>query len=195
MAVESTQQIEHMPVERWRFTVDDFQLMGEVGIFGPEPRVELIDGEIYPMNPIGPAHSGRVMWLNAMFATALGSRVIVSIQNPLQFRPRRQPQPDVTLLRPRDDFYTTSHPTAADVLLLIEVADFTLTYDCGAKAQIYAQAGLADYWIVDLTNARVLVFRQPTDGVYRTMDTLVAGDTIQPLAFPDLTPAVSEILI
>jgi Uma2 family endonuclease len=194
MAVESTQQIEQLPVERWRFTVDDFQRMGEIGIFGPEPRVELIDGEIYPMNPIGPAHSSRVMRLNATFGRDLGDRVIVSVQNPLQFRPRRQPQPDITLLKPRGDYYSLSHPTAADVLLIIEVADTTLAYDRGAKAQIYAQAGLADYWIVDITHAQLLVFRQPTDGVYRSVETLIAGDAIQPLAFPDLSLAVSEIL-
>jgi Uma2 family endonuclease len=194
MAVESTQQIEQLPVERWRFTVDDFQRMGEIGIFGPEPRVELIDGEIYRMNPIGPSHGGRVKRLMATFSSSLGSRVVVSVQDPLQIQPRRQPQPDIMLLKPRDDYYTISHPTAADVLLIIEVADTTLAYDRGAKAQIYAQAGLADYWIVDVTHQQLLVFRQPTDGVYRSVETLIAGDTIQPLAFPDLTLAVADIL-
>jgi Uma2 family endonuclease len=84
--------------------------------------------------------------------------------------------------------------TAADVLLIIEVADTTLAFDRGARAQIYTQAGLADYWIVDVTHKQLLVFRQPADGVYRSVETLIPGDTIQPLAFPDLTLAVSEIL-
>jgi len=194
MAVESTQQIAHEPFERWRFTVDDFMLMGEVGIFKEEDRVELIDGEVIRMNPIGFGHSGRVMKLNWMFSRLLGNRAILNLQNPVQFRPRGQPQPDVMLLRPRDDFYTTSHPTAADTLLLIEVSDSSLAYDRNTKAPIYAQAGIADYWIVNLTDAQLLVYRQPVDGVYRSVEVLGKGDSIAPLAFPDVTISVSEIL-
>ena len=194
MAVESTQQIAREPFERWRFTVDDFMLMGKVGIFKDEDRVELIDGEVIRMNRIGPGHSGRVMRLNAKFSRALGDRVIVNVQNPFQFRPRGQPQPDVMLLRPREDFYTTSHPTASDTLLLIEVSDSSLAYDRETKAAVYAQAGIQDYWIVDLVNMQLLVHRQPVDGVFRSVQALGEEDSVQPLAFPDVAIAVSEIL-
>lgn len=194
MAVESTQQIPREPFERWRFTVDDFMLMGEVGIFNEGDRVELIDGEFIRMNPIGFGHSGRVMRLIQLFTGLLGTRIILNAQNPVQFRPRGQPQPDIMLLRPREDFYTTSHPTAADTLLLIEVSDSSLEYDRRTKAPIYAQAGIEDYWIVDLVNMQLLVFRQPVDGVYRSVQALARGDTIGPLALPDVTIAVSEIL-
>jgi Uma2 family endonuclease len=199
MAVESTQQmspeqVEPTPVERWRFTVDDFQRMGELGIFGEEPRAELIDGEIYRMNPIGAGHSGRVIRFTRIFTSMLGDRALVSLQNPLQIRPRHQPQPDVILLRPREDDYTTSHPTAPDVLLIVEVADSPLGYDRGTKAPVYAQAGIADYWIVDLTHAQVLVLRKPVDEAYQSVETLVAGDSLHPLAFPDVTVSVAEIL-
>ena len=194
MAVESAQQIAREPFERWRFTVDDFMLMGEVGIFKEGDRVELIDGEVIRMNPIGFGHSGRVTKLNWLFGRILGDRVLLHVQNPLQFRPHGQPQPDIMLLRPREDFYTTSHPTAADTLLLIEVSESSLEYDRTTKAPIYAQAGIAEYWIVNLVDSQLLVYRQPIDGVYRSVTVLGKGDTIQPLAFPDITIDVSEIL-
>ena len=194
MAVESTQQIEQTPARRWRFTVDDFMLMGEVGILPHDARVELIDGEVIEMNPIGPGHSGRVIRLTQWFSRVLGDRALVSIQNPFQFRPRSQPQPDVMLLRPREDYYTTSHPMAADTLLLIEVSESSLNYDRNTKAPVYAQAGIAEYWIVNLVTMQLIVYRRPVDGEYRDIRVLGKGDTIQPLAFPDITIDVAEIL-
>jgi Uma2 family endonuclease len=194
MAVESTRQIQQAPVQRWRFTVDDFQLMGEVGIFKEGDRVELIDGEIYQMNPIGFGHGGRVKRLNRIFSRLLGDRALVSVQDPIQVRPRAQPQPDVMLLRSRDDDYSTSHPTAADVLLLIEVADGSLEYDQNTKAPLYARAGIAENWIVNLISAQIIVLREPVDGVYRSVQVLGPEDGVQPLAFPDISIAVSEIL-
>jgi Uma2 family endonuclease len=194
MAVESAQQVAREPYERWRFTVDDFMLMGKAGIFKEGDRVELIDGEVVRMNPIGPGHSGRVMRLTGIFAPLVPHRAILSVQNPFQFRPRQQPQPDVTLLRPREDFYTTSHPTAADTLLLIEVADSSLDYDRDTKVRIYAQAGVQEYWIIDLVNIQLLVYRQPVSGRYRSIQTFTREAIIQPLEFPDITINVAEIL-
>jgi Uma2 family endonuclease len=194
MAVESAQQIAREPFERFRFTVDDFMLMGEVGIFKEGDRVELIDGEVIRMNPIGFGHSGHVIRLNRLFWRTLGDRVLLSVQNPMQVRPRNQPQPDLMVLRPRADDYTTSHPTADDVLLMIEVADTSLGYDRDTKARVYAQAGIAEYWIVNLVARQIIVLRDPIDGVYRRVEVLGPGDSIRPLAFPDVTIAVSEIL-
>src|SRR5688572_12317195 len=194
MAVESVPQLEQAPVERWRFTVDDFMLMGEVGIFKEGDRVELIDGEVIRMNPIGPGHSSRVMRLTRTFGRALGDRALLSILNPMQARPRHQPQPDVMLLRPRADDYSESHPTAADVLLMIEVAETSLSYDRTTKSAIYAQAGIPEYWIFNLLDATLIVLRDPVDGEYRTVEVLGREDTIQPLAFPDVTISVGEIL-
>lgn len=194
MAVESTQQIEQEPVRRWRFTVDDFMLMGKAGIFKEGDRVELIDGEVIEMNPIGFGHAGRVKRLNTMLVPLMGGRAIVSVQDPLQIRPRRQPQPDIMILQPRADFYSTSHPVAADVLLLIEVSDTSLDYDRNTKAIIYAQARIPEYWIVNLVDMQLMVYRRPVDGLYQELKVLAQGDTIQPLAFPDVTIDVSEIL-
>jgi Uma2 family endonuclease len=103
-------------------------------------------------------------------------------------------QPDVMLLHRRADFYRTSHPTAEDVLLLIEVADASLAYDRQTKGAIYAQAGIADYWIVNLVDSQIIVLRQPVDGAYQSVQVLGHGDVLQPLAFPDIAISVSEIL-
>jgi Uma2 family endonuclease len=182
-------------LEHWKFTVDDLLRMDAAGLFDQDHRVELIDGELIRMHPITPAHAGHVMRLNNR---VLGERVreqaLLSVQNPIQLRPRGQPQPDVMVLRRRSDFYTTSHVTAADVMLLIEVADSSLAYDRETKGAIYAQAGIADYWIVNLVDSQIIVLRQPVDGSYTSVQTLVHGDVVQPLAFPDIVISVSEIL-
>jgi Uma2 family endonuclease len=190
----ATERSEKPMLQHWKFTVDEFQRMGEVGLFNEDDRVELIDGELIRMNPIGPGHSGHLKRLVHMFGPVLGERALLSVQDPIQIPPRGQPQPDLMMLRPRADFYSTSHPTAADVLLLIEVADSSVDYDLHTKAAIYAQAGIADYWVVDLVESRILVLRQPVDGEYRSVQTLGRGDVLQPLAFPDVLIPVSDIL-
>jgi Uma2 family endonuclease len=181
-------------LERWKFTVDDFQRMAEVGLLKEDDRVELIDGELIRMNPIGFGHGGHVKRLNRILSRGLDERALLSIQDPLQIRPRGQPQPDIMVLRPREDDYSTSHPTASDVLLLIEVADSSLDYDLETKAAIYAQAGIADYWVVNLVGSQIIVLRQPVDGSYRSVQTLVHGDILRPLAFPDLAIPVADIV-
>jgi len=198
MAVESAEQLQQAPVERWRFTVDDFYRMGEVGIFPPDARVELIDGEVYRMAPIGSHHNGSVASLDERLREGLGRRVTIIAQGPLQLRQigRRQgnPQPDVLVLKRRNDFYRHANPTAADVLLLIEVADTTPRYDREVKGPLYARAGIVEYWIVDLTGARLLVHRGPVDGIYQSVEVLTRERTVAPLAFPELTIAVADTL-
>src|SRR4051812_17757174 len=142
----ATERRQKPVLEHWKFTVDEFQRMGELGLFTEDDRVELIDGELIRMNPISPGHGGYVKRLNRIFSRDLDQRALLSIQDPLQIRPRGQPQPDSMPLPPRADDYPPPHPTAADVLLLIEVADSSLDYDLETKAAIHAQAGIADYW-------------------------------------------------
>jgi Uma2 family endonuclease len=194
MAVESTQQIQQVPVQRWRFTVDDYYRMGDVGILPHDARVELIDGDVIQMPPIGSHHNGSVIGLDEVLRERLGRRVSISIQGPLILPKYGTPQPDILILRRRDDHYRTANPTAADVLLLIEVSDSTLVHDRDTKAPMYAQAGIPEYWIVNLVDAQLLVYRQPVDRVYRSVQPLKKGDSVQPLAFPDVTLDVSEIL-
>jgi Uma2 family endonuclease len=194
MAVETTQQIAPAGVERWRFTVDDFYRMGEVGILPPEARVELIDGEVIKMAPIGSHHNGSVVGLDEILREGLGRRVTITVQGPLQLERHWNPQPDVLVLKRRDDHYRNANPTASDVLLLIEVADTTLAYDRDTKGPRYAQAGIIEYWVVDLTGERLLVHRDPRDGVYRSVQILTREDTVSPLTFPELAIAVADIL-
>jgi Uma2 family endonuclease len=194
MAVEQVEQIQQSPVQRWRFTVDDYYRMGEVGILPHDARVELIDGDVVQMPPIGSHHNGSVIGLDELLRELLGRRVSISVQGPLELRQYGTPQPDLLILRRRDDHYRSANPTAADALLVIEVSESTLAYDRDTKAPMYARAGIADYWIVNLMDSQILVYREPVDGVYRSVQALGHEDVVQPLAFPDVSIAVSEIL-
>ena len=147
---------------RRRFDVDAYYRMAETGILSPEDRVELLDGEIIEMAPIGAPHGGKVDRLNSLVAGLVADgRVIARVQGPLRLDRRNEPQPDLMLLRPRGDFYESSHPTAADVLLLVEVADSSLAWDRGPKLDLYARHGVPEVWIVDLVGRVVEVCRKP----------------------------------
>ena len=180
-------------VRRRRFTVDEYECMGRAGIIHEDERVELIDGEVIQLPPMGPGHGGRTKRFNYAFVSRLGGRAIVSVQDPLRLPPHGEPQPDLALLRPRPDFYTTSHPGPEDVLLVVEVSDTTLAYDRDVKIPTYAAAGIPEVWIVDVGGRRVLVYRDPVGGTYREVMVVQQG-TLSPLAFPDLVIQLGEIL-
>jgi Uma2 family endonuclease len=179
---------------RYRFNVNEYHKMIEAGIFGEDDRVELIHGEIYVMSPINPRHAGHVNRLVQLFYQRLGNRVLVGPQNPIQTVDDSEPQPDVTLLIPRHDSYSQSHPTPADVLLVVEVADSTLEYDRNVKAPLYARAGIRELWLVNLIDNRLEVYRDPDPQEYRERRLFRSGDTIAALAFPETTFSVAEIL-
>jgi Uma2 family endonuclease len=182
-------------LKTYRFTVDEYHRMGEVGIFSEDDRVELLAGAIVEMSPIGPLHAGTVNRLTTLFSSRLGNRVIVGIQNPLLLRDEdSEPQPDVVLLRPRADFYTQSHPEAPDVYLVIEVADTSLEGDREVKFPIYARAGVSEAWLLDVSAERLEVYRQPTTAGYQEVRLLQRGAPIAPQAFPDLALTVDDLL-
>lgn len=183
-----------VPVERWLFTVEEFHRLAEVGLLHEDERVELIEGELIRMNPIEPGHSGHVNRLNRLFGRLLGDHVLLSIQNPVRLNDRTEPQPDLALLRPRDDDYSRATPTPADVLLLVEVADMSLAYDRDVKGPLYAAAGIREYWLVNLLDGRIEVYRDPGPAGYARVETLGPGDTLRPLTFPDLAIPVSDVL-
>jgi len=183
-----------IPLRRRRFTVDDYYRMAAAGVLGEDDRVELIDGEIIEMSPIGSRHSGYLNRLNRCFVRGVGERAVVAVQNPVRVSDLSEPQPDIAVLAPRDDSYTAAHPRPADVLLLIEVADSSLLYDRELKAPLYALSGIREFWIVDVEARRIVVFRDPAPDGYRAEFVAGPGDTIHPLAFPDLAVAVSEIV-
>ncbi len=180
---------------RRRFTVEDYHRMGETGILPEDNRIELICGDIVLREPIGAYHAGTVNRLGRLLMSRLGDRAIVSVQNPVQFpREDTELQPDVMLLRPRDDFYTTRHPEAADVLLLIEVADTTLRLDRRVKIPLYARVGVQEVWLVDLTTARLEVRRQPLSDRYGSVRVPARGQRVAPGAFPDLSVDVADLM-
>jgi Uma2 family endonuclease len=141
-----------MPVQitRRRFDVDDYHRMAAAGILSEDDRVELIDGEIVTMTPIGPRHNAAVDRANRALVTAVGDRAIVRVQGSVRLDRFHEPQPDLTLLRPRPDFYASTLPGPSDILLIIEVADATLEYDRQLKRNMYASAAVPEYWLVNL---------------------------------------------
>jgi Uma2 family endonuclease len=183
-----------MPLTEHRFTVAQYHRMGETGIFHEDDRVELIRGRVVRMSPISRRHAGCVNYLANTLMHLLGARAVVSVQNPVITGAEGEPQPDVTALEPRPTFYRDRHPAPGDVLLLIEVADTSLDYDRAEKLPLYAEAGIREAWLVNLPGEAVEVCRNPRGGQYRDIRTARHGETIAPLAFPDLALRVDDIL-
>ena len=154
---------------RHLLTTHDFHRMGEVGIFSEDDRVELIEGELIDMAPIGSLHAGTVMRLTSLFNQALDGRAILSPQNPVLLAERSEPQPDIAVLRNRADFYRNFHPAPEDILLLVEVADTSLDYDRDIKMPLYARHGIPEVWLVDLNARHLEVHRHPTRRGYREL--------------------------
>ena len=181
-------------LKRRLFTVDEYYRMAAAGILTEDDRVELLEGEIVEMTPIGSRHGGTVKHLIAIFTSRLGSRVIVGAQDPVQLSRDSEPQPDLALLKPRPDFYRTSHPGPGDVLLIIEVADASVEGDRRVKVPLYAKAGIPEVWLFDVNAERIEVYRTPTSDGYRDVRVLRRGESLAPGAFPDLALAVDDLL-
>lgn len=158
-----------------RLTVDDYYRMAEVGLLAPDARVELIEGEIIDMPPIGAPHGAIVDTLNAWIVPAAIGLAHVRIQGAIRLGRRSEPQPDVTVLKRREDKYARSQPTATDVLLAIEVSDTTLRYDLERKGPLYARHGIPEYWVVDVAARRVHVFRAPRGGTFAEASVVESG--------------------
>jgi Uma2 family endonuclease len=179
---------------RRRFTVDEYYWMARVGILGEDDRVELIDGEIVEMAPIGPEHAGIVTQCTHRLLREFADLAQVRIQNPIRLDEYNEPEPDLALVRQRADFYRFAHPAPEDVLLVIEVADTTLAADRRHKMPLYGRAGIPEAWLVDLQHGVVYVHREPTADGYRVTQTVRRGERLAPLAFPDREIAVADLL-
>ncbi len=174
-------QVEARPaIQRHAVTLDEYERMVEAGVFEPEARLELITGEIVDMAPPGPGHAASVSRLHQYLGEQLKRRAIFWPQgNPIRLpNSNSRPQPDMTLLRWRDDYYATKLPGPEDVLLLVEVSDSTLKFDRGDKLQLYAEAGIPEYWIVNLVDGVVEAYSDPNAGTYQTMRTAQRGETL-----------------
>ncbi len=175
-------------------TVDDYHRLVEVRILGAHDRVELLDGQIVEMSPIGPRHASRVNHLARLLYRTLGDAVILGVQNPVALGGRSEPQPDIAVLKPRADAYSTAHPGPEDVLLVIEVADTSLESDRDVKLGLYAAAGIPEAWLLDLENDVIEVHRQPGPDGYREVRTLGRGDTLAALCVPTGVISIDEVL-
>ena len=182
------------PVVRRRFTVEQYEQMAIAGIFAEDDRIELIEGEIVEMSPIGPSHSACVSSLIQLIQQQIGSSLIIRVQDPIRLSNRSEPQPDVALVQPRADFYAGGHPEPEDVVLLVEVADSSLSYDRDLKLPLYARAGIAEVWLVCLLPQTVEVFRAPSESGYGERREARRGESVAALNIPGVVLSVAEIL-
>lgn len=178
----------------WRCSVEDYERMYDTGILDPDQRTELLDGRIYVVPPPGPTHCSIVDRLNRLFCLGLTDQAVVRVQSQVPVSNWSAPAPDLALLAARDDFYENEHPRADQCLLFVEVAQSSLRTDRDIKAPLYARAGIAEYWIVDVLRRKVLVHRGPSGSTYSGLAVLGETDVASPAAFPRLRLAVTEIL-
>ena len=177
-----------------KYTVEEYHVMGEAGILTRDARVELIDGEIVLMPPVGSPHQETVDTLNELLVSTFSGVARVRVQGPVHLRDRGEPEPDLMLLRRRAGFYRSAHPEPANTLLVIEVSDTTLRFDRNTKVPYYAQHGIAEVWLVNLPEEVIEVYRNPEGGVYQESIRLERGDTLSAQAFPDVQLTVEEML-
>lgn len=181
-------------ITRRRFTTDEYEQIVAAGVFAEDDRVELVDGEIIEMSPLGPRHSACIDRLTELLVPLVKGLAIVRVQSPIRLSKYSEPQPDVTLLQWRTDYYTNGHPEPEDVLLLIEVADSSLVYDRDVKLPLYARAGVQEVWLVALLQQTVTVYRAPSETGYGESHEARRGETIAPLTLPEAGVAVESIL-
>lgn len=185
MAVELT---------RVRFTVDEYHRMADTGILHEDDRVELIDGEIVRMSPVGAQHAGTTKKLNRLLSRALGDAAVIGVQDPVRLADDTEPEPDISVLRPRADFYTESLPVPAEIVLLIEVADTSLLADRVVKIPRYARAGIAEVWLVDLDHRRIERYRRPSAAGYEDVTTIGPGGSLASVIAPTLVIRADDLL-
>ncbi len=176
------------------FTVKEYYQMADAGILAADARVELINGQIVDMFPVGPFHAGVGTQLQALLVPLCRGRWSVRVQYPIHLSEESEPQPDIALVRPRTDYYKIRHPQPSDVFLLIEVADSSVRFDREEKLPAYARAGITEYWLVDLVHKLVEIYRDPSPlGVYGSSSRIYPGSHIAPEVFPDARIAVSDL--
>jgi Uma2 family endonuclease len=181
-------------IQRHLFTVHDYHRMGSAGILGPEDRVELIYGEVVRMSPIGNPHNAACARALRAFVRAAGDDAIVLGQGAVRLNLYNEPQPDIALLKPRDDFYNKAHPGPADIFLLVEIAASSLRFDLQVKGKMYAEMGVAEYWVADLNQETVFAYSDPHEKAYRVMRQFQRGETLAPVLLPTCMIPVDSLL-
>jgi Uma2 family endonuclease len=184
---------ESFPQRRW--TVDEYHRMIAAGILTPRDRVELLDGHIIEMVPQEPPHASTTSSLGNDFVLLFAGKAWVRQQLPITIAPSSEPEPDIAVVKIDPKRYRDRHPVPEEVYLLIEVADSSLTYDRDRKAQVYAKAHIPEYWVIDVNQRQVLVFRKPQGEVYQVKQVLAITDSIAPAAFPEIVIKLSNLLV
>ena len=187
MTVQLLTQNQNKLANKFLLTTQQYHLMHEAGVFQEGDRYELINGEIQNMSPIGRKHVACIIRLVKLFEKKLGDRCMVSPQNSVQLDNHGEPQPDVAILKWRDDFYAESLPTSDDIWLIIEVADSSIDYDRDIKAPLYAAAGIPEMWLFDVNKKAIEGYSQPSANGYKLIRRYDENDTLSMLAFPDVT--------
>lgn len=183
-----------MDVRERLFTADEYHRLAEVGILHEDDRVELLDGVIVEMSPIGVSHASCVDRLMALLQRRYGDRAIIRVQGPIRLNMYSEPQPDLSILKPRADFYGGAHPGPSDVLAVIEVADTSLRFDRDVKMPLYARAGIAECWLIDLGTDTVEVFTQPSSTGYLASHVASRGDRLPTHALASIDLTVTDVL-
>jgi len=184
----------NLEVKRHRFTAREYRAMGDAGLLGEDDRVELVDGEIIDMAPIGSRHLSCVVALTHLLVEQAQGRFFVSVQNPVRLSERDEPQPDLTLLRRRPDPAAPGPPDPEDVLAVVEVSDTTLSYDRNVKLPLYARAGISEAWVIDLKASNVEVHSEPAPDGYRESRSSGSGDLVISGVAEGLSVPVDEVL-
>ncbi|OHC69961.1 MAG: hypothetical protein A3H93_04610 [Rhodocyclales bacterium RIFCSPLOWO2_02_FULL_63_24] len=179
-----------MPYHRW--SVDEYHQMAQAGLLDETDRVELIEGELIDMAPIGSKHAFRVDRFARALQLAVGKTLLVRVQNPVLLGERSEPQPDIAVVK--DKSYAESHPCVEDVLLIVEVSDTTLAYDRGVKLSLYARHGIPEVWLLDVNADELTVYREPAEGQYRLLRKPTATEAVSPILVPEVTIALTEVL-
>ena len=186
----------NLEVKRHRFTAEEYRAMAEAGVLGQDDSVELADGEIVDMAPIGTRHLACVAALNHLLVERSEGRWFVSVHNPVRLGERDEPQPDVSLLRNRPNPTAATPPGPEELLLVVKISDATLSYDKNVKLPLYARAGIPEAWMVGLQGRKVEVHTDPGEaaGGYRTSRSFGAGERIVSETVDGLSVSVDEVL-
>ncbi len=177
-----------------KFTVEEYEKMATEGIIKPDEKVELIRGEIIKMSPMGTRHAAGIARLTQLLYRKFGDLILLGVQNPIRLNNNSQPEPDLSLLIPRSDFYVAAYPCPQDIYLIIEVSDSTLDYDRYTKIPLYAEANIQEVWIVNLKEECLEVYRHPLQGSYQAIQKYYRGESIFIESFPEIEFTIAEIL-
>lgn len=167
-----------LTLPRKKFALEEYHQIIASGVLREDYLIEFINGEIFEMSPVGFKHASCVKKINHLFAEKLGSKVIIGVQDPIKLNDNSEPQPDLVLLKPRDDFYAIQHPTPEDIFLLIEVADSSIEYDRTFKIPIYAENKVKEVWLVDLNQNLLEVYQNPQKNYYQNITKLSSEDSL-----------------